>query len=72
MVVDRRFSTERRTSGTWLATEPPVEHLRNVMQLLLAALDSQTPLTAAEVNRLAEGALARLSLVLAALEDDRR
>lgn len=73
LVVDRRYSTERRgSSGTWLAAEPPAEHVRNAMQLLASVLDSQTPVTPAEFARHAEAALARLSLALAALEEKRR
>lgn len=73
LVVDRRYSTERRgSSGTWLAAEPPAEHVRNAMQLLAAALDSQTPVSSDEFARHAEAALARLSLALAGLEENRR
>jgi hypothetical protein len=73
MVLDRRFATERRSSsGTWVAAEPPAEHLRNAMQLLLSAVESETPLPPAEFARLAESALARLSLALNALEENRR
>lgn len=73
LVVDRRFSNERRSSsGTWVAAEPPAEHVRNAMQLLVSALESQTPMTVDEFARHAEAAMTRLSLALAALEEKRR
>jgi hypothetical protein len=72
-VIDRRFSNDGHTpSGTWLAAEPPAEHVRNAMQLIMHGLESETPLTVAEFSRLAESALARLSLALADMEGDRR
>ena len=73
MVVDRRLPTARRgTSGTWVSTEPPVEHMRNAMQLLVVAIEGGATLHPAEFTRLAESALARLSLALAAMEENRR
>lgn len=73
MVVDRRFTSERRGfSGAWVGTEAPVEHIRNAMQLLVSSLESETALTTHEFARIAESALARLTIALSALEEDRR
>jgi hypothetical protein len=70
--VDRRFGTEERaSSGLWLSEEPPAEHVRNAMQLLMGALDSEPPMTAEAFARLAEATLTRLGLALATLENRR-
>jgi hypothetical protein len=70
--VDRRFGTElRASSGVWLSVEPPAEHVRNAMQLLMGALDSEPPMTAEAFARLAEATLTRLGLALATLENRR-
>lgn len=72
MVADRRFNTERHeSSGVWLSDEPPAEHVRNAMQLLTGALDSEPRMTAEGFARLAEATLTRLGLALAALENRR-
>ena len=72
VVADRRFgAAERSPSGTWISPEPPDEHVRNAMQLLMAGLDSHPPLTAEAFSRLAEATLTRLGLALAALESRR-
>ena len=69
LVVDRRYSAERRVvTGSWLTHEPPAEHVRNAMQLLVGALESDAALSPAEFTRLAESALVRLSLALDGLE----
>lgn len=72
MVADRRFSTGRHSPlGTWLTPEPPAEHVRNAMQLLMGALDSDPPLTSEAFSRLAEATLTRLGLALVAIENRR-
>lgn len=69
---DRRYSGDRRSpSVIWLSPEPPAEHVRNAMQLLMGALDSDPPLTAEAYSRLAEATLTRLGFALAALEGRR-
>lgn len=71
-MMDRRFTTERRSvSGIWMSPEPPTEHVRNAMQLLMGALDSDPPLTAEAFSRLAEATLTRLGFALAAMENRR-
>jgi hypothetical protein len=70
-LVDRRYSADRRATGPWIRHEPPAEHIRNAMQLLVNALESEN-MTRADFARLTESALARLSLALAAIEGKSR
>jgi len=53
-----------------LDNESPTEHVRNAMQLLVNALESDD-LTPADLTGLAESALARLSLAVNAMEKPR-
>jgi hypothetical protein len=70
VIADRRDTAQRHASASaWPAAEPPTEHLRNAIQLLVATLDDRTPLTPAEFARHAQAALARLTLALTALEE---
>ena len=65
----RRRGTDRR-AGALLDNESPTEHVRNAMQLLVNALESDD-LTPADLTGLAESALARLSLAVNAMEKPR-
>jgi hypothetical protein len=69
LIVDRRYSSERRgRASVLLASESPAEHVRNAMQLLVSALESETTLTPEDFADLAESTLARLNLALSGLE----
>jgi hypothetical protein len=56
-----------RRGGAFLAYESPPEHVRNAMQLLVNVLESDN-LSPADLARLTESALARLTLALNVLE----
>jgi len=73
VVVDRRYADERRSSsGMRPNVETPIEHIRNAMQVLIGAVESQAPLTRDDFARRAEAALERLTRALASLEAERR
>ena len=71
-VTDRRFSDERhgRPIGI-VGHESPAEHVRNAMQLLVSALETDPSLSPANFTHVAESALARLTLALNGLERGR-
>jgi hypothetical protein len=72
VIVDRRYAPERRGSAGLRGFETPLEHIRNAMQLLIGAVESETPLTGDDFARRAEAALERLTRALSSLEAERR
>ena len=71
VVVDRRYSSDRRSIPR-MNVETPIEHIRNAMQLLVSAVESEAPLTPDDFARRAEAALERLTRALSSLETERR
>ena len=73
VVVDRRYAADRRSqTGLRHSFETPLEHIRNAMQVLIGAVESDTPLTSDDFARRAEAALERLTRALSSLEAERR
>jgi hypothetical protein len=73
VVVDRRYAPDRRSQSMMRqGIETPIEHIRNAMQLLLGAVESEAALTSDDFARRAEAALERLTRALSSLEAERR
>jgi hypothetical protein len=72
VVVDRRYASDRRSQLGPHGFETPLEHIRNAMQVLIGAVESETPLTSDDFARRAEAALERLTRALSSLEVERR
>jgi hypothetical protein len=71
-ISDRRYAADRRGNGApRLNVETPIEHIRNAMQMLVAASDIPVSPPAVFAQRI-EAILERLTRALSALEQERR